>query len=147
MKFDVPHLVIIKHVPEDGEFEATSEYKIFHPHACEKETWEDPVKKGHAFSYTYFTCWTGDEIANIGLEDLDGCFVIDGYDKSRVGDHLWGYEWLGLPEGAYLIRAWSSYSNNPISGEDYDGGLELIGLAPQPLTADEWQGLDDRLEV
>lgn len=116
-----PHILIITHIPAEGEWEAETEYEIEHHSDCPTETYGEGM-----YSYTIHTCDVGVETDNVGLDGL--CWdptLIPGWVKPE-GTPEWSShdDWKGLPEGRYVVQCWHSYSSY---FNEYDGGMDLLG--------------------
>jgi hypothetical protein len=139
VSYGEPHILIITRLPVEGEYEEEVEYEILHRDDCPQETitynptmpfrpfsLDEPEPSKDDVTETYYTCGVAYEVDGIGLEGLTWeAAVVPGWVKPEGGT---GYDdWKGLPSGRYLIRFWSSMSYY----QEYDGGLELLGEAPE----------------
>lgn len=109
-----PHTLVIEEVFEDGTFRDGEprwqyEWHVEHPNSCSKEVVADEGFGGETISWDHYTCLVEYELDNVGLDGLTDM----GRQRIEPGEHK--------------IVGWAAhYPSTPVSGEEWDSGLEII---------------------
>lgn len=109
-----PHTLIVEDVEQEGTFRDGKprwrhEWHVEHPDTCEKEVVTDSDLGGVGTSYYHYTCVVQYELDNVGLDGITDM------------DHV------RIEPGEYKIAGWAAhYPSTPVSGEEWDSGLEII---------------------